>query len=704
VPAPTIAQAYASRRPVLLRAQQDDRRTRQTTEVVNQLRREFNERDALYRDIDDVLFGNVPVEIPDAYKKTAIEVRSPLALHIANTITAALSINPFTIQFRPIGFGDTYQQNATLRERFFESSWARQEEESRRRLLRLFMANLAVKGEGILKTLERTKRAWGSYDLKSKQLYDELKADQAFDPHARDLIYNTKTEQMKLVAPYPIATTDVPPETFYYTKTEDGMTYAAEVKTLPWFDALQRFHAGLDSRGRVVPNAEAWQDPGALGLARSEWEQVMSRTKSITIVEAWDWETVNYIAIGPGQTSSVSSSLGNGTLVKEVKHGYGDPFLKTLRGPYFHALGITTASRLPERAGLSILFGFLRLFPLLDSLYTMRGNAGFMTGFPAFKRTLPPGTIPGIPGGIGPYGNDGTEDEAAEEIEPGAIYPYDIAPVEMPKAGPEADKLIADVRQMIELALPSIVQGVVAGSESGYALNQAAHLARLAWDPIVSNGEQCLGERCGFESWLIEKRIGETVYAWGEQQGQGRKQKGMKAGWLGLGPDDTQGVHKYKARLDPETPSNKVIEIRAIGEQMDRQLITYEDAVEQAGANPDEVERSWLVRKYKASDDMQQRVFDAVTQKLAMKQAKAMTAPGMPSPDQLAGMPAGGGQLGQGGMPANPVPLPGQGLPLQPPPNGVTPLGPLGNRPGGIAGNPVVPNTPQNAVPLPGQR
>ena len=95
----------------------DDRATRETTEAVNQLRKDFSERDALYRDIDDILFGRVPIDIPAAYRKTAIEVRTPLANHIANTVTAALSINPFTIQFRPVGFGDTYQQNATLNSR-----------------------------------------------------------------------------------------------------------------------------------------------------------------------------------------------------------------------------------------------------------------------------------------------------------------------------------------------------------------------------------------------------------------------------------------------------------------------------------------------------------------------------------------------------------------------------------------------------------
>src|SRR5262247_4194336 len=58
---------------------------------------QFRERDDLYRDIEDTLFSEYPIEIPEAYRKTAVEVRAPLAMHIATTITAALSVNPIGV-------------------------------------------------------------------------------------------------------------------------------------------------------------------------------------------------------------------------------------------------------------------------------------------------------------------------------------------------------------------------------------------------------------------------------------------------------------------------------------------------------------------------------------------------------------------------------------------------------------------------------
>ena len=44
-----------------------------------------------------------------------------------------------SVVFKPIGFGDVYQQNRTLREQFFEASWKRQEQESQAGASRLFM-------------------------------------------------------------------------------------------------------------------------------------------------------------------------------------------------------------------------------------------------------------------------------------------------------------------------------------------------------------------------------------------------------------------------------------------------------------------------------------------------------------------------------------------------------------------------------------
>lgn len=674
--------------------------TRQALELAEELQRQFNDRNALYRDVDNTIFSNYAVEIPDAYRKTALEVRAPLALHIATTVTAALSVNQPGVGFKPIGFGDVYQQNSTLRETFFEASWARQEDEAHRDLFRLFMWSLACKGEGIMKTVERCQSAWSEYDSQAAELKAALEHDEEFreyDQHARDLHYDHATEAMKLRLPYPIASTDVPPETFYYSKNENGFTACVEIKNLPYVEALERFGAGLDSNGRVVdPIQMAQLDPRALQLARAEWQDVMrsAGTGMVQCIEAWDSNVQVILLRGPGQRPLRTGDGRGATLCRVVHHDYGEPITKTLKGPYFHALGVTTDSRLPEHAGLGILFGYLPLFRLMDSLLTTQANAAFLTGFPAFKKITPPNQIAGLEA---PYGRDGRE-TSPTTIEPGKLYPYDVMPIDQPKNGVETDKLMQNIQQMLEAALPSTLQGMLGADQSGYALNQAAYLARIAWDPIVKGAQRALAQRVGFESWLIEHQIGEAVYAWGEQYQKGSNQTtgtASKGTWLKLGPDDLKGVHRYTVSLNPSTPSNDIVETRALGEKMQLKLITYEDAVEAAGSNPDEVEKSWMLYDMKRSPEMQQALKDAVFQKVATIRTKALDQLGL-SPQELAGGPGLGGP---GAGPAGPPPAAIQAMggpmtPGAPPPGG----------PGGMPANPVPPQPglPQPAGPIPG--
>lgn len=679
----------------------NDARVGMIQDMVQQLRDDFSERDAIYANIDTVLFQQHQVHIPPAYEKSALKVKSPLAIHIANTIVAALSTNPPQVMFDPMSFGDTAQANSTLREKFFEASWRRQEEESQRRLFRLFMHALVTKGEAVLKTVERAKRSWAKYDRDQKALRKALDEDNTLDNDSKEKLFNNRTEEYKRGLPYPIATTDVPPDTFYYVKGEDGITFACEVKAVPFFDTLERYQASIDDQGNVVAGPEAM----ASGLPRHEWATHFGsnrassggsgRVKPLTMVEAWSTKEVTYILYGPNQMTRGGKRLGRGTAVHTVKHRYGDSVTGTLRGPYFQAQGITTHSRLPQHAGLGILFGFLDLFPMLDSLLSIQSNAAFLYGFPAFKESQAQGPSLG-----GPFGMDGAEEDGSRtRIEPGTLYPRDIAPVDMPRGGVDLDKTIAFVRQFIELALPSVVQGVVSGEQSGYAITQASQMARMGWQPIVDNAEFALSRRVGFESWLIQKRIGEDVHVWGEQPANYVSARANQ-GWLCLGPDDLKGIHRYRVRLQPETPADRVTQIRTHRELLELRLETWNDAVTNLGDNPDEVEAGWLLYDLKRDPvimaELKKRTLKELgsmdEEALEKANAEAMAGkegqqgapppgalppgmpPGMPpQPGLMPGQPAPGGQPGQQPniMPNATVMtpgLPGGGMPAVPPP------------------------------------
>lgn len=680
--------------------QTDEAEVRTDLEVLKQVQRDFEARNKLHQELDDVMYMKKKPRVPRGFPNTT-RVQSPLAPHIVNTITAALSMNPYKVLFDPVSIGPSGEQNASLREHFFNASWHRNEQERRRRVFRTWMHSLVGKGEAVFKTVERSKTLWAGYDKKSGQLSKDLKnpdhpdygeiaqAYNSGNSSEHDRIYNARTEEMKREYPYPISTIDIPPSTFYYIKGEEGFTYCAEEKVVPYYATLEKYESkvGMSRDGKIVPSG--------MGLPQEKWADAMSGGRSLTMYEIWKWDRCRYILCGPGD----DVKKGEGRMIKTFKHRYGIRDTRTLRGPYFHAFGITTSSRENHLMGLSVLFGFLKLFPWLDELLTIQGAAAWQYGYPRY------GMVNGgeAPDGVraGAFSKDAMDRMDKEPlIEPGAILPWNVKPVDAPSSGPDLGEAIKICRDLLELALPSIVQGAVDGTESGYLAAQATHLARLIWQPIVDNAEFCCAERTAFESWLIDKEIAEDVYVWGEEAIRpGLKRRKPRMMWLGIGPDDIKGVHAYKCKLEPSTPSQDVIKVRTHDEMLKLKLETLSMARADMGFNPDEVEMGWLLDEAKAQ--LLPDVLAAIKQKITAKQTEQANRAN--EAEALATKGAGGPFNGRAG--AMDTIQPGQeGEPIQPTPEGqagTTDVSATGGISSEGGGTPVVPSPapPGQAVP-----
>src|SRR5688500_20334015 len=77
----------------------DSDQGRRMLDFVSDLRKDFVERDKMYKLIDQVVYLQQGVQIPENCRDTAGEVRSPMPTPIANSITPALSINHTTRRF-----------------------------------------------------------------------------------------------------------------------------------------------------------------------------------------------------------------------------------------------------------------------------------------------------------------------------------------------------------------------------------------------------------------------------------------------------------------------------------------------------------------------------------------------------------------------------------------------------------------------------
>ena len=316
---------------------------------------------------------------------------------------------------------------------------------------------------------------------------------------------------------------------------------------------------------------------------------------------------------------------------------------------------MTTGTRDPETMSLGVLFGFLDLFKLYDQLLTLSSNAAFMTGYPAYKRNAPPGAsmASAIGAGAGPtvapFGIDGGERDAQRPVQvvPGEVLPFDVSPVEPPRTGMDLQKAGEQVQGILNRVLPPALTGQDTGT-SGYQLNQSAYLGALRYSPILKNGEIALGQRVSFESWLIENRVGETVYAWGEvpqvtpRRGYNPGARGTREGWLGVGPDDLKGAHRYRVALDAEVPSNKVLEVRTQVEMLQAGLTSRTQAMEEFGQDPGAVERQLLVENMKRTPEVQKRLQDRIFQLLGMGEEQQLAELGGPPTGPAPGMEGAG--------------------------------------------------------------
>ena len=684
------------------RTASDNYRVAQDLELVQTLLKDFQERDDLYGYIDAVLYGLIDTKVPEGYRRLSKPMHNPLAIYVTNTITAALTVDPPTVQFPTTGVGEAAQTNATLREHFFDASWERQEDEAEAPLFRRFTHSVVTKGEGVLKTLPRARSAWSDYTSFSRELERRMTEGdlRKLDRDSKDRLYHAKTEDYKkTVAPYPIRSVDVQPETFYYWQGEDGLTLAVEHKRLPYLETLTRYGLALDRDARVVPA------DFAQALPAQEWRSAMSNTTTLLMDEVWTWNRCDYVVQGPGQ---VEATTGNrGQLAKSFRHAYGDPVTRSLRGPYAHCLGTTTASRLPERAGLGVLYGFLDMFVMLDELLSVQRINAILTGLASFKRNRPADAGSNDAG----YGDDGRQTPRQPvRIEPGFIFPDDVGPIEMPRAGEALPTATAQVREFLDLILPKVLQGVVDTTDSGYQLALAARLGRIAFDPMVANIRRAAARRVSFESWCIENEIGETVYAFGTPVKKPGQRSAPAGSVLAIGPDDLNGVHRYRVYLQPEDKASELTEVRKHAEMVQAGFESRSQAIEALGGNWEETELARTVERLMETPQIQQQLDQRILQKIGAAQQQdvqagdqALQAVSQPPP---AGMPMvgqpGGPEAGAALQGAGQVFEGGQTLPFAPPGPG-TPAIPVNPSPG-PGGLPSIPTGSPGGIPPPNQQ
>lgn len=669
-------------------------------DVIDSLRSQFTQRDALFKAMDDLVFGETDINIPYAYEIYAMKVHTRLAFFAAHVITSTLCANPLQVQFAPIRQGMPGQENASLREAWHDAAWDRQRKDAApRRLYESWMFNLVTKGFSVLKTMRRSDRMWYEYRRKSKELYARMREDESLTPGRRMKQWSSESEDYKLAAPFPIASNVVTPESFWYIAGDDGLKVAAEASMIPY----SRLYADFKKMKDISPSALGMAQPmNGRGVSTGSDEL-------LTLYQLWDCEDVTYIVEGLG------NDVPQRHVVATIKHGLGDPYTRTLCGPYSIAFGIPTGSTAHEHEAKSALWAFAEVLPMLDATLTASGQVAFLTGFPVLKRTPRPGPLQVLDGqNIQQSTPSDEEQDDSPVFEPGMVMPLGVEFAQPPNS---AEHLKSFMNLLDRFLAPIVPQSAYGDgpSESGYAQNQRIHMNTMIWSPFIQNAQDAHAHRCEVEDRLIE-RIGEPVPVthWVHEVGESQ----AKADWKALGPSDIDGNYSYRCLIQPTTPGNEELLTRMLGEQLQLGLTTEAAAIEKLGGSYDKHLLQKWVEKIQNSPQVEQSTMQEILQEMgagdmemiqqANEQLAALATAGYGGPEQMGGAPGmptsgpGGpsGGMGPAGMPVAPA----AGLPMRPTPAGAVdgaapgarrPVGPI---PRGGA------RRPGNSYALPGER
>lgn len=575
------------------------------------------------------------VSIPRQYRGITKAMKTPFVRDAWHRITSALTDERPVPHFEPLSPSKEDRNAANLGERWIAAAVERMTKELKEDVVYEAPRALVRDGESVIKVVHKPD-AWANFP-------ERLKADSADD-------YNDKADRYKMRAPFPIAWRVVDRFSMVFGDGEFGDSWALEFAEYPKPYLCREYGMVQHDEGRVV------RPEHALGGAPMPEGYVQSSSGQTQKLEYWTadwWHVVIDGSDAPGFPKP-------------------NPFSPKL--PYVRAKADSDSE--------SPLYSLMFIAPGLDQALTMKMNWGYLGAFPnpITETVVTPG------GGDLPLGED--NDNTTLVWRPGKAIDLPAGKrmsfLVPPPIGKDLDDLIHIYRELIDVAgIPAIMRSV--GGQSGYDTNQKYAAALSLYRRLAKASARQIEEACELVTWIVERRIKQTVYVLAE--GEETTDSGKK--WLGLGPADTDitstvtSVDRlgpltwtFKPQLPTDKQATTMIAIQGTNAQ--NQLFSRRWALEELlnVEDPEAMADEIAVEQALDNDPMLKKVWT----ERALKDAGMLPTPPAPSglvdpmgnplppsgaPPAPGGMPMPPGVPGQvGGMPS----VPGLNMPFAPPP------------------------------------
>lgn len=457
------------------------------------------------------------VKIPDQYKVTTREVRTPFLRDAWLRIAASLIAKYPLIHVEPLNprlAGD--REAANIAERADSAMIERFNKELSTDIIHNLAAQQVRDGSSVLKVVHRPD-AWANFPLG---------ADRATQ------------DSYKLSAPFPIAWRDIDRLSTVFDGGEYGDAWVIEYGEFA--------KAYLRSRYKMVEIEGRLHDPKHIIEGRSQPEGLMASNTGVVVkIEFFtpqEWHLIIDGTEAPGWPKP-------------------NPYAPHI--PYFRADNYDSES---------LLYSLLYLVPRLDELLTMKMNWASLAAYPnPVLESIPNAqTVLGLDEPLGVGESESGDEEPFEwkpgkliETPPGKKFGF-ISP---PGVGRDLNELSMIFRSLIEVAgIPSIMRGAMMSGETGYLANQQMAAASVSYRVASTSGQRQLEKGIEFSHWLIQEKVRQTVYIIGwESTNPKTKQPTKKSNRvpLGLSPNESgpqvanlSRVGRVEVRYRPVLPTD----------------------------------------------------------------------------------------------------------------------------------------------------
>ena len=565
-------------------------------------------RDQIKR-ADRFRFMQQKVDIPDAYKKTAVEVRNAMVFDMSQRVSAVLLARDPAHEAPPAGVGQKYDENSSLRERWTSGAVTKMRRDNGRDTYARAVTSQCARGLAVYKLDYRPDR-WDRFPVYEKE------------KDAKDYIEDAET--FKRNAKFPFSWRDVDAETWYDVRDEDGIAAAMEITERPVLELMDRFgHLDVSdfksALGERFP-AETEQFPVGYGSVR--FEEVRTRN------------TIYYRV--------------NGKTIQRIKHDYNHT-------GYFPVYCITTESNQPEYESLPVTFGLLNYAPVLDMFITMLTQVGVSVGFPTgFLETPEDANI--LTDSRGKPLPFKWQQGDINTLLPGQKVTF-------PFAQGANNVLMESLDTLMKLIgrvdLPESMRGQLGSDWSGYLLNTlyTAVLSQLA--TVVRNHEQALEDMVSHLWRLVELKVQRKIPIWAPTRPRGGK-------WVAMGPKDIFGYYQNEVHITPTLPKDEAVRAQTAIQLVAAGLISeYEARADWLMLPyPEETQERIDIEKIRNSEEVQMLRVQHLMRELG---AEGLGIPEPPPGGAQGAPPLPGAPM----VPGVGQPVPGQQAPPMPGPGGV---------------------------------